>query len=97
MSYVLAFIPSGIVVALAGTALARYADDIAEATKRGRLCIGSVLPAGATSLPELTFRGADGPTDLAVGDLFGASITNMLILAVIQRIGIFSPFSDCSR
>lgn len=54
MSYVLAFLASGIVVALAGAALARYADAIAEVTKLGRLWIGSVLLAAATSLPELT-------------------------------------------
>jgi len=72
MSYVTAFIASGIVVVLAGTALARYADAIAEATKLGRLWIGSVLLAGATSLPELTTDIAAvrfGATDLAVGDL----------------------------
>lgn len=89
MIYVLAFLASGIVVVLAGTALARYADDIAEATKLGRLWIGSVLLAGATSLPELTtdvFAVRLGATDLAVGDLFGSSMANMLILAVIDLV-----------
>jgi cation:H+ antiporter len=89
MSYVLAFIVSGIVVVLAGTALARYADAIAEATKLGRLWIGSVLLAGATSLPELTTDISAvrlGATDLAVGDLFGSSMANMLILAVIDLL-----------
>ncbi len=87
MSYALAFIASGIVVVLAGTALARYADAIAEATKLGRLWIGSVLLAGATSLPELTTDISAvrlGATDLAVGDLFGSSMANMLILAGID-------------
>ena len=87
MTYALAFLGSGIVVVLAGVALARHADAIAEATKIGRLWIGAVLLAAATSLPEL---GTDiaavrlGATDLAVGDLFGSSMANMLILALID-------------
>lgn len=87
MIYVLAFLGSGLVVMLAGTLMARYADAIAEATALGRLWIGSVLLAGATSLPELTTDIAAvrlGATDLAVGDLFGSSMANMLILAVID-------------
>lgn len=89
MTYVLAFVASGVVVVLAGTALARHADAIAEATKLGRLWIGSVLLAGATSLPELATDVAAvrlGATDLAVGDLFGSSMANMLILAVIDLV-----------
>ncbi|MCK6545678.1 hypothetical protein L6R52_07410 [Myxococcota bacterium] len=89
MIYVLAFIASGVVVVLAGTALARSADAIAEATKLGRLWIGSVLLAGATSLPELTTDISAvrlGATDLAIGDLFGSSMANMLILAVIDLL-----------
>jgi cation:H+ antiporter len=89
MNYLLAFVASGIVVVLAGTALARYADAIAEATKLGRLWVGSVLLAGATSLPELTTDISAvrfGATDLAAGDLFGSSMANMLILAVIDLL-----------
>lgn len=41
------------VVALAGTFLARSADQIAEITRLGRLLIGSILLAAGTSLPEL--------------------------------------------
>jgi cation:H+ antiporter len=89
MIYVLGFVASGLVVVFAGTALARYADAIAEATKIGRIWIGSVLLAGATSLPELTTDVAAvrlGAVDLAVGDLFGSSMANMLILAVIDLL-----------
>jgi cation:H+ antiporter len=91
MIYVLVFLASGLVVVFAGTALARYADAIAEATKIGRLWIGSVLLAGATSLPELTTDVSAvrlGAVDLAVGDLFGSSMANMLILALID---LFAP------
>jgi len=89
MSYVLVFIASGLVVVFAGTALARYADAIAEATKIGRIWVGSVLLAGATSLPELSTDVAAvrlDAVDLAVGDLFGSSMANMLILAVVDLL-----------
>lgn len=106
MIYVSAFIASGLVVVLAGNALARYADAIAEATKLGRLWIGSVLLAGATSLPELATDISAvrlGATDLAVADLFGSSMANMLILAVIDLLPPLQssrgepmpPCSDC--
>jgi cation:H+ antiporter len=89
MIYVFVFFTSGVVVVIVGIALARYADTIATATKIGRLWIGSVLLAGATSLPELTTDIAAvryGATDLAVGDLFGSSMANMLILAIIDLV-----------
>lgn len=89
MTYVLAFLASGGVVVLAGTALARHADAIAEATRLGRLWIGSVLLAAATSLPELATDIAAvrlGAADLAVGDLFGSSLANMLILALVLAL-----------
>ncbi len=89
MMYVLGFLLSGLVVVLAGTALVRYADAIAERTGLGRLWIGSVLLAAATSLPELTTDVVAvriGATDLAVGDLLGSSLANMLILAVIDQL-----------
>jgi cation:H+ antiporter len=89
LSYVLAFVASGAIVVLAGVALARYADEIAEATGLGRLWIGSMLLAAATSLPELTTDIAAvrlGAVDLAVGDLFGSSLANMLILALIDLL-----------
>jgi cation:H+ antiporter len=89
VTYGVGFVLSGIVVVLAGTALTRHADAIADATNLGRLWIGSVLLAGATSLPELATDVAAvrlGALDLAVGDLFGSSMANMLILAVIDLL-----------
>jgi len=83
----LLFVAAGAVVVAAGTALARYGDAIAHRTRAGRLWIGAVLLAGATSLPEL---GTDiaavrmGALDLALGDLFGSSMANMLILALVD-------------
>ena len=81
------FVLSAIAIIFAGTKLSQYGDRIAEYSGLGRLWIGVVLLAGATSLPEvLTVISAvliDAP-DLAVGDLFGAGLTNMLTLALID-------------
>jgi cation:H+ antiporter len=108
MRYVLGFFASGAVVVFAGIALARYADAIAAATKLGRIWTGSVLLAAATSLPELTTDVSAvrlGAVDLAVGDLFGSSMANMLILAavdlwpprkhVLQRVTLDHALAAC--
>jgi len=81
------FVICAAVVIAAGSFLTKYADAIAEATGLGRLLIGSVLLAGTTSLPELTVDISavrQGHTDLAVGDLLGSSLMNLLILALLD-------------
>jgi cation:H+ antiporter len=76
----------GAVVAAAGR-LTRHADALARETRLGGLWIGSLLLAAATSLPEML---ADldaallGMPDIGVGDLFGSTLTNMLILALLD-------------
>jgi cation:H+ antiporter len=89
VTYALVFLASGLAIVLAASALARHADAIATVTGLGGLWIGSVLLAAATSLPELTTDVAAvrlGATDLAVGDLFGSSMANMLILAIVDLL-----------
>lgn len=85
----LMFAVSAAVIVIAGTKLSRYGDEIAELTGLGRLWIGVVLMAAATSLPEVltTVSAAwmDAP-DLAAGDLFGAGLTNMLTLGLIDLL-----------
>jgi cation:H+ antiporter len=81
---ILQFIGLALVVAIAGTFLARSADWIAETTGLGRLIVGSLLLAGVTSLPELSVDLSAvraGLVDIAAGDLFGSSLMNLLILA----------------
>jgi len=69
--------------------LACHADTIAEHTGLGRLWIGSVLLAATTSLPELLTNvnaGLLNEPDIGAGDLLGASLANMLILAVLDIV-----------
>lgn len=89
MKFVIGFVASGGIVMLASLLLARSADGIAAATRISRLWIGTVVLAGATSLPELTTGVAAVRLDasnIAVGELFGSSMANMLILAIIDLI-----------
>lgn len=75
------------IIIVAGTYLSHFADQIAERTGFGRLLIGSILLAGATSLPELSVdisAVSKGMADLAIGDLMGSSLFNLLILAVLD-------------
>lgn len=78
------FLISATVIIIAGGFLTHFADVIADITRLGRLIIGSVLLAGATSLPELAVDISAvrmGMVDLAVGDLLGSSLMNLLLLA----------------
>ncbi len=87
MSLALEILVTAALVVAAGVALARFGDDIGLHLGIGRLWIGSVLIAGATSLPELTTDVAAvriGAADLAVGDLIGSSMANMFILALLD-------------
>lgn len=85
----LIFLGSAAVIVVAGTKLSHYGDRIADLTGLGRLWIGVVLMAVATSLPEVfttISAGYLGAPDLAAGDLFGAGLTNMLTLGLIDQM-----------
>lgn len=85
MSPWIVFLISAAAVVLAGMRLSRDGDALAERTGLGRVWVGAILVAGATSLPELAtdvYAVRAGERNLAVGDLFGSNMANMLILAV---------------
>lgn len=87
------FLLCALAVMIAGTYLTRCADKIAELSGLGRIFVGSLFLAAATSLPELSVGiGAvrQGSPDLAAGDLLGSSLMNLLILALLDSTG-FSP------
>jgi cation:H+ antiporter len=93
----LGFLTSGLVLVIAGVFLTRAAEGIAERSGLGRLWMGSILLAAATSLPELAADVSavrQGAADLAAGDLFGSSMANMLILAAL---GLSPPRDEVFR
>ena len=86
------------VIVYSGAKLSKYGDIIAEKTGLGRAWIGLVLMASVTSLPELvtgissvTFAGVP---DIAVGDVLGSCVFNMLIIAVLDALYRIMPISS---
>jgi cation:H+ antiporter len=81
------FLATAAVIVMAGAVLTQCGDIIAKRTQLGGLLVGTILIAGATSLPELGVNIASvrrGDADLAAGDLLGSSLMNLLILAVLD-------------
>jgi cation:H+ antiporter len=84
----LQFLVCTIVIVYGGSRLSRYGDVIAEKTGMGRTWIGVILMASATSLPEL-FTGISSVAifnspNIAVGDVLGSCMFNLLILALLD-------------
>lgn len=81
------FILWAAVIVLAAIKLAEYGDVIALRTGLGGLFVGTLLMAGATSLPEfltgISSINQDVP-DLAAGNIFGSSMFNMFMLAILD-------------
>lgn len=80
----LQFLFSGAVIVLAAMQLARFADAIAIRTGFGRLFVGALLLAGATSMPEIltgisSFN--QGVHNLTAGNLMGSNSFNIMLLA----------------
>ncbi len=78
------------IIIAAGTRLSKYGDLIAQKTGVGRVWIGVALLATVTSLPELATGISSvtfiGEPDLTIGDLFGAALVNLAIIAVIDIV-----------
>jgi len=76
------------VIGVAGVRLSRYGDIIAEKSGMGRGWVGLILLATVTSLPELV-TGLSAVTvanvpDIAVGDIMGSCVFNLLIIVVLD-------------
>lgn len=84
-----------VIIIIAGTRLSKYGDLIAEKTSLGQVWIGLVLLATVTSLPELATGISSvtfiGEPDLTIGNLFGAALINLAIIAVIDLIHTRGP------
>lgn len=85
--YWILFLLAGVFIIFSGTRLSITADQIATRTGWGRVFIGSILLAVATSLPELVTIGSAAliqAPDLAVGNIFGSYTINLLILVIMD-------------
>lgn len=76
------------VIGVAGVRLSRYGDIIAEKTGLSRGWVGLILLATVTSLPELV-TGLTAVTvarvpDIAVGDILGSCVFNLLIIVLLD-------------
>lgn len=85
LEVVLLFASCGAVIVYTGTRLSFYGDAIADRSGLGQAWIGVVAMASVTSLPELV-TGASavtlvGAPDIAVGDVIGSCMFNLLLLA----------------
>ena len=93
----LGFLICTAVIVYSGIRLSKYGDIIAEKTGLGRMWIGVVLMASVTSLPELVTGISSvtyaGVPNIAIGDVLGSCVFNMLILAFLDAIYKPMPIS----
>lgn len=76
-------------VVIGSLLLPYFADNLAKVTGMSESFIGTLLVAATTSLPELVVSIAAvkiGSMDMAVGNLLGSNIFNMLVLAIDDLI-----------
>lgn len=97
MLYWIGFIFCTAIILFSGSKLSKYGDIIAEKTGLGRTLTGVILIAAVTSLPELitgissvTYAGVP---DIAVGNVLGACVLNMLIFAFLDAFHRPKPLS----
>jgi cation:H+ antiporter len=82
---VIGFSLMSLIIVVAGTMLSISGERIAEITGLGSSFVGSTLIAFATSLPEIVAGITAvriGALDMAVGNMLGSNIFNMLIIVV---------------
>jgi cation:H+ antiporter len=101
-SAILVFLLSASFVIAAGIGLARYGDELAEATGWGKLWVGTLLVGIATSLPEVTVNISavwlEKNPGLALGNVFGADMMNVFVLACVGlAFGIRNLFGGQGR
>ncbi|GAA5335779.1 MULTISPECIES: sodium:calcium antiporter [Thermus] len=85
-----AFLGVAMVVVFAGARVAYYGDALAEKRGWGRAWVGLILVAATTSLPELftgTSAALQGLVDIAVGDVLGSTLFNLVILSLLDAVG----------
>jgi cation:H+ antiporter len=91
---VLNYCLNAMVVVIAATFLPKIGESIAETTGLGQTFVGNIFIAVSTSLPEVVVSIAAlklGAINLAVGNLFGSNIFNILILSIDDIFFIKGP------
>lgn len=84
---ILAFVASAIVIAFAGTKLAKTADQLADVTGIGEALVGAVLLGGITSLSGLIVSvtsAYQGHPDLAISNALGGIVAQIFFLALVD-------------
>jgi len=99
---ILVFLLSSAFVIAAGVGLARFGDDLAEATGWGKLWVGTLLVGIATSLPEVTVNISavwlEQNPSLALGNVFGANMINIFVIGVVALVfGVPNLFGNQGR
>ncbi len=89
------FLLCAALIIVSGTKLSKYGDIIAEKTGMGKAWVGLILLASITSLPELV-TGISSVTvanvpDIAVGNIVGACVFNLITLALLDPMDRSSP------
>jgi cation:H+ antiporter len=84
-------------ILFAGSNLSKYGDVVAEKTGMGRTWVGVILMASVTSLPELitgiSSVAAFELPNIAVGDVMGSCMFNLLIIALLDLVSGPTPIS----
>lgn len=98
MLYITGFLFCSLMIVFSGTRLSRYGDIIAEHTGMGKAWLGLILMAAITSLPELITGVSalvllDTP-DIAVGDIMGSCVFNLVILSILDYFVPGKPLSS---
>jgi cation:H+ antiporter len=98
MTLWLGFLVCTFAIVYSGIRLSKYGDIISEKTGLGRSWTGVVLMASVTSLPELATGISSvtyaGVPDIALGDILGSCVFNMLILAFLDALYRPMPLSS---
>ncbi len=82
---IIAFVASALIIALAGTQLAKTADQLADVTGIGEALVGAVLLGGITSLSGLIVSVSSayqGHPDLAISNALGGIAAQIFFLAI---------------
>jgi len=83
------FLVGSAILVFAAIKMAEYADIISLRTGLGGMFVGTLLLAGATSLPELltTLNSLDqNVPNLAAGNLFGSNMFNIFLLGLLDLL-----------